>query len=68
MTARDTIENLWDRATPVTPLLLTHQAEVTEANADWLASVGEEDAALLLRAVAADLRIAVAPAARPAAG
>lgn len=61
MTARDSIENLWDRSTPVAPLLTEHRAEVTEANAAWLASVGEEEAAHLLRAVAADLRAALAP-------
>lgn len=59
MSARDTIENLWDRATPVAPLLIAHQADVTEANAAWLESVGETDAARLLHAVAADLRIAI---------
>ncbi|MBY8341986.1 hypothetical protein LXH13_06275 [Streptomyces spinosirectus] len=61
-TARESIENLWDRATPVRPLLDTHRAEITEGNADWLDSVGEVDAARLLRAVAADLRAAIATA------
>ena len=60
MTAHDTIENLWDRATPVAPLLMTHKAEVTEANAAWLDTVGEPEAAHLLRAIAADLRFAIA--------
>lgn len=64
MTARESIENLWDRATPVAPLLLTHQAEITEGNAAWLDSVGEHDAARLLRAVAADIRTAVQAGAR----
>jgi hypothetical protein len=59
MSARQTIENLWDRATPVAPLLLAHQAETTEGNAAWLDSVGEADAARLLRAVAADIRTAL---------
>lgn len=68
MTASQTIENLWDRSTPVAPLLLTHQAEITEANADWLDSVGEADAARLLRAVAADIRIAVQSPPEPAQG
>lgn len=60
MTASQTIENLWDRATPVAPLLLAHQAEITEGNAAWLDSVGEAAAARLLRAVAADIRTALA--------
>lgn len=60
MTAHDTIENLWDRATPIAPLLIGHQAEITEANAAWLDTVGEPEAAHLLRAIAADLRFAIA--------
>ena len=60
MTAHDTIENLWDRAIPIAPLLMTHKAEVTEANAAWLDTVGEPEAAHLLRAIAADLRFAIA--------
>jgi len=59
-TAAETITNLWDRATPVAPLLLKNQAEITEANAAWLDTVGEHDAARLLRAVAADIRTALA--------
>jgi hypothetical protein len=59
-TAAETIANLWDRATPVTPLLLKHQADITEANAAWLDTVGEPDAARLLHAVAADIRTALA--------
>jgi hypothetical protein len=58
--AAETIANLWDRATPVAPLLLQHQAEITEANAAWLDTVGEPEAAHLLRAVAADIRTALA--------
>jgi hypothetical protein len=55
VTARESIENLWDRATPVAPLLTAYRAEIISDNAKWLDSVGEPDAATLLRAVAADL-------------
>jgi hypothetical protein len=34
VTARDTIESLWDRATPVGPLLDTYRAEILREAAD----------------------------------
>jgi hypothetical protein len=62
VTARESIENLWDRATPVAPLLTAYRAEIVSDNAKWLDSVGEHDAATLLGAVAADLNGAAGPA------
>ncbi|MFD7109091.1 hypothetical protein ACFWAF_02740 [Streptomyces microflavus] len=40
MSARDGIENLWDRATPVGPLLDAHRADVLAEAADLLAELG----------------------------
>ncbi|MES9804948.1 hypothetical protein [Streptomyces cinereoruber] len=51
--ARARIENLWDRATPVGPLLDDLVAAVRREDADWLHSIGEREAAHQLRRLAA---------------
>lgn len=49
MSARDSIENLWDRATPVGPLLDAYRDEVLDKAADWLDGIGQHHAAVMLR-------------------
>lgn len=50
--ARDSIENLWDRATPVGPLLDAYRAAILNSAADRFAAFDRPEEARMLRRIA----------------